>query len=204
LNGKFTFCIESEIVLNIKQNLLGSGKLSDVKMVYSRSEALNQCRKFLEKHHLQTQAMDSTSAAVRFVAEKARDNFKLAAIGTKRAAEIYKLPIIAKNIGDNENNKTRFIVLGRKMSKITGKDKTSLIFGTRNKPGTLLRALEVFDALIINMTTIHSRPSKTKLGEYIFFIDIEGHQEDPRIKIALDILKNKVSFLKILGSYPTI
>ncbi|MDD5547947.1 MAG: prephenate dehydratase domain-containing protein, partial [Candidatus Pacebacteria bacterium] len=138
--------------------------------------------------------------AVKIVSEK--KNSSLAAIGTKQASKIYGVPIIRKNIGDHKNNETRFAVIGKEKNNLSGKDKTSLMFHADNRPGALMRALEIFDVMEINLTMLISRPSKIKLGEYIFFADIEGHQKEPKIKFALETLENKVGSLKILGSYP--
>ncbi len=200
VKNNLPFFIEAEIIWNIRQNLIGFGSISEIKIVYSHPQALGQCRDFLDKLRIETKDANSTSEAVQLIAE--RGDSALAAIGTKRAAEIYNVPIIKEDISDNHNNQTRFIVLGREQKKRTGKDKTSFIFGTENKPGALYRILEVFDVLEINMTMIISRPSKRKLGEYVFFVDVEASQEDEDLRIAFKKIEGRISFLKILGSYP--
>lgn len=194
------FVIEAEIVLPIKQNLVGFGKIEDIKTIYSNPVALAQCRKFIETLKVETKEVDSTSAAIKLIAQ--RRNLTEAAIGPQRAARIYDVPIIKEDIGDYHNNQTRFILLGTKKSQRTGNDKTTLVFGTENKPGALCTVLEVFKDAKINMTMIVSRPSKQKLGEYIFFVDIDGHQDDEKIQRALEEIKKRTTFLKILGSYP--
>jgi len=194
------FLIENEIIYPISQNLVGFGQISDVKIVYSHPQALAQCRNFLNKLGIETKDTDSTSEAVQLVAEG--KNPAIAALGTKRAAEIYYATVIKENVNNNDNNQTRFIVLGKEKKERTEKDKTSFIFGTKDKPGALYGVLEVFDVLRINMTMIISRPSKRRLGEYVFFIDIEGHQQEDDLRVAFRKIKERVSFLKVLGSYP--
>lgn len=194
------FLIEGEIVYPIRQNLIGFGQISDVKIVYSHPQALAQCRNFLNELGVETKDTDSTSEAVQLIVEEKKP--EIAALGTKRAAEIYCATVIKENISDNQNNKTRFIVLGKERKERTGRDKTSFVFGTEDRPGALYRVLEVFDVLRINMTMIISRPSKKSLGEYVFFVDVDGYQEEDDLKIAFRKIKERVSFLKILGSYP--
>ncbi|MCK5122746.1 MAG: prephenate dehydratase [Candidatus Pacebacteria bacterium] len=199
-NGN-SFVIEGEIELPIKQNLIGIDcEISKIETAGSHPQALAQCTNFIEKLGIETISFDSTSAAVEQVAEKQDSSF--AAIGTERAAEIYGLKVIRKNIQDSDNNVTRFLVLGHEANIQTSIDKTSIIFEVNNEPGALLRVLEVFDALDINMTNIVSRPSKKELGKYIFWVDIEGHQDDARINVALEQIKTRTAFLKVLGSYP--
>jgi prephenate dehydratase len=198
------FTIEREILLPIRQNLIGRGDVSEVKKVISHPQALAQCSKFVSSltsiQSIQIEHAESTALAVKLIAE--RGDPGSAAIGTKRAAEIYGLNVIKENIQDLGNNITRFIVLGRDIQSQTGNDKTSLIFELENKPGALVRVLNVFDVLDINMTQIVSRPSKIHLGEYIFWVDIEGHQRDATVVIALEQIKKKTTFFKVLGSYP--
>lgn len=198
--NNFPFVIENEVICPIKQNLIGFGQIPNLEVVYSHPQALAQCRKFLSELGVKTKDTDSTSEAVQLVAEG--KNPTIAALGTKRAAEIYYATVIKENVNDNDNNQTRFIILGKEKKERTEKDKTSFIFGTKDKPGALYRVLEVFDVLRINMTMIISRPSKRRLGEYVFFIDIEGHQQEDDLKIAFRKIKERVSFLKVLGSYP--
>lgn len=199
--NSFSFLIEAEVVWPIIHHLIGFGKISGVKTVYSHPQALAQCRKFLGKLRVGTKDTDSTSEAVRLVAEK--KDPKIAAIGTKQAAKLYRARIIESDIQGSSNNQTRFIVLGNRERRRTGRDKTSFVFGTEDKPGALLRVLEVFDVLEVNMTMIFSRPSKKRLGEYIFFVDVEAHQNGEDLRVAFGKIKGRVSFLRILGSYPS-
>lgn len=198
-NGDYE--ITREIIWNIRSHLIGFGKKGEIRTICSHSQPLDQCQRFLAKMPgIVTQGMTSTSVAVRFVADKKSSEW--AAIGTDRAAEMYGVPIIARNISD-QDNQTRFVVLGGKKSFSTGKDKTSLLFSTANRSGALLRVLEIFDALAINMTTLFSMPSPNKkLGECFFFVDMSGHRRDKDLSVALDKIKTRVEYLKILGSYP--
>lgn len=193
------FVIKREIRLPIEQNLIGIGEISEIKTVISHPQALAQCSNLMEELGVKTESSSSTSAAAELVSE--RESHSIAAIGTKRAAKIYDLKIIRGNIQDSDNNVTRFLVLGHNANVQTGTDKTSVIFELNNEPGALLRVLEVFDALDINMTNIVSRPSKTKLGKYMFWVDIEGHSEDKKVNVALEQIKTRTVFMKVLGSY---
>lgn len=198
LENNLPFQINGEIILSIEHNLIGFGELKNIKTVLSHPQALAQCSKLLTLHKIVIKNTDSTSEAVSLAAA----DKNITAIGTKRAAEIYNVPIILSNINDNYNNQTRFIVLRPTLGSRTGKDKTSFVFETEDKPGALLRVLEVFDVFEINMTMIISRPSKKGLGTYMFFVDVEGHQEDEHLKTAFGLIKEKLGSLKILGSYP--
>ena len=199
-NGDYE--ITREIIWNIRSHLIGFGKKEGIKIVYSHSQPLDQCKVFLGRMRgVITQSTSSTSAAVKLIADQ--KNLAWAAIGTDSAAEMYHVPIIARNISDHHDNQTRFVVLGGKKPSQTNKDKTSLLVGTANRPGALLRVLEIFDALAINMSTLFSLPSPNKkLGESFFFVDVAGHRRDRDLSVALEKIKTRVEYLKILGSYP--
>ncbi|HMK53804.1 MAG TPA: prephenate dehydratase [Methanobacteriaceae archaeon] len=193
--------IEREIILPIRQYLLLNPEtnLEEIEEVYSHSQALAQCRHFLEKLGVSTRATVSTTAA----AEIIKGTRKAAAIGNSRAAEIYGLKIAARDIQDYPNNTTRFVAVGTYDHVLTGKDKTSIVFSLpEDQPGGLYDALGEFAALKINLTKIESRPSKEGLGSYIFFLDFEGHREEDTIRNVLNNIKSKVGYVKILGSYP--
>ncbi|MGR9087447.1 MAG: prephenate dehydratase [Gammaproteobacteria bacterium] len=190
-----------EVELKVHENLMGhAGGLELITEVYSHQQSLAQCRFWLDKHlpHACLTAVASNAEAARL----ASMNRQAAAIAGLAAAEVYQLPVIEKNIEDEANNTTRFIVIGQQMSSSTGKDKTSLVISTGNQPGALYRALEPFARFGIGMVNIESRPSRQGLWEYVFFIDIEGHGDDPNVTEALGILKGNVHMLKLLGSYP--
>jgi prephenate dehydratase len=194
--------IKQEIVIPISHNLLinTDSDIGDIKFVYSHIQALSQCRKFTEKLGLVANSTSSTSAAAEMVKGK-KDS---AAIGTKRAGEIYGLKIAATNIQDYKNNVTRFVVINKTDQEPTGKDKTSIVFSIMDdKPGRLYKILEVFADNNINLTKIESRPSKEKLGSYIFFVDFEGHRADKKIGNILNNIRSNLGYIKVLGSYPT-
>jgi len=193
--------IIGEIILPINHKLLlnKDTSIDEVKTVYSHVQALSQCRKFIEKMNVNPVATSSTSMA----AEMVKSQKYSAAIGTKKAAELYGLKIVADNIQDYDENSTRFIILGKQFHSVTGKDKTSIAFSlNEDKPGGLYDVLGIFTKCNVNLTKIESRPSKKKLGKYIFFIDFQGHVDNIEVKNILNNIKNKVLYVKILGSYP--
>jgi chorismate mutase / prephenate dehydratase len=193
--------IRAEIFLRISHCLLAPGKRMDrIKRVYSVPQALAQCQGWLRTNLPQCALAEaeSTAAAARIVRED-RDG---AAIGSRLAAATYGLNILSAGIEDNPSNTTRFLVMGEGETKMTGTDKTSIIFGTPHVPGALYHALEPFVARRINLMKIESYPLKERLWEYLFFVDFSGHVDDPEIKKSMNALRGKTSFLKILGSYP--
>jgi prephenate dehydratase len=209
--------IKEEIILPIYHNLIAPKevtKLSEITDVISHPQALDQCKEFLRKKlpKAQLHLAYSTADAVKQVAMSLSERISLkgshtysrifAAIGTKASAKLYRLKILAHRISAADNQ-TRFIVLSKSDSMPTGKDKTSIVFSTmRNVPGSLFGILGEFALRKINLTKIESRPSKKALGDYFFFVDMEGHRKNKAVSESLDEIKNKVSFLKVLGSYP--
>jgi len=193
--------ISGEIMTKISHDLLSqSGSAGDIQKIYSHPQALGQCREWLRKHfhHVQLEETGSTAKA----AQLAMEDPKIAAIASSLAAHLYGLKTVASQIEDNLNNYTRFLVLGRQNSEKTGKDKTSILFSISHAPGTLYQVLKPFSEKEINLTKIESRPVKDRPWEYVFFLDFEGHAEDPSVHEALAKLKESVLLLKILGSYP--
>lgn len=190
-----------EVEIRVHQNLMGLGSsLEDVTEVFSHQQSLAQCRQWLDKHlpnAIRTAVSSNTEAA-----RLASVNKQAVAIAGIVAAEIYKLNVFEKNIEDESNNTTRFIIIGQQISASTGNDKTSLVVSTGNQPGALYRILEPFARFNIDMVQIESRPSRQGLWDYVFFIDIEGHSEDEYVNQALMQLKGNVKMLKLLGSYP--
>lgn len=174
--------------------------IDEIKRVYSHPQALGQCRGFINAHKFETIPYYDTAGSVKMLADNRIDG--AAAIASKRAAEIYKMKVIAESIEDDKNNYTRFLVLGREKTEPTGNDKTMIIFATKHIPRALYEALGEFASRNINLTMIISRPIKGRPWEYNFYLDFEGHMDDPKIKECLEGLKRKTSFLKVLGSYP--
>ena len=191
----------AEVLLGIHHHLLARCRTDEIKVVYTKSEVLAQCRKWLQKHlpNARLEEADSTAAA----AEKIAADPHAAAIASKEVAERYDLPILASNIEDHHGNTTRFLVIGQHDSPPSGKDKTALVMSTTDRPGALHDLLEPFHRRGIGLTRIESRPSRKHLWEYVFFIDLQGHREDAEVAAALaDIRKTPDDFLKILGSFP--
>lgn len=172
-----------------------------ISIIMSHPQPLGQCRNYLAKHFPDVAQMEenSTTAAARKVLD---GEGNLAAITSNIAAKMYGLDVLHKNVQDVENNRTRFVVVGKSLRAATGLDKTSIVFSTENKPGSLYKVLDIFSLWDINMTRIESRPSKNALGQYIFFIDIDGHINDQDVFDALTMVKRKTSFYKFIGSYP--
>lgn len=191
-----------ETVLKIVHCLITNPKstLDSIEVVYSHPQALAQCRSFLEKLGCELIPTYDTAGSVRMVKEKKLMN--AGAVASERAAEVYGMKILVMGIADNPNNYTRFFVLAKNDSPPTGNDKTSIIFSTKHVPGALYRALEDFAIRNINLTKIESRPTKEKPWEYNFYLDFEGHRNEERCQEALRGLKEKSSFIKVLGSYP--
>ncbi len=174
--------------------------LETVKKVYSHPQALGQSQGFLKRMGYEVIPTYDTAGSVKMIKdEKIMDG---AAIASATAAEIYDMKILAREIEDNPNNTTRFFILSGKDSPQTGSDKTSVVFLLAHKPGTLYEAIKIFADRNINLTKIESRPTRQKPWEYNFYLDFEGHRKDPNIQEALEQLKEHVTFLKVLGSYP--
>jgi prephenate dehydratase len=195
--------VQREIVLDIHHALITApgADLAGVKTVVSHPQATGQCRKWLARHlpGRTVMAANSTAEAV----QQAVADPTVAAVGTKLAAELYGAHVIEPAIEDYAGNQTRFVVIGRGIRERTGRDKTSLaLFMKKDKPGALLMILSEFAYGEINLTKIQSRPTKRSLGEYMFFVDFEGHIEDAHIRLALDCLRLKLREVKVLGSYP--
>ncbi|HOV25188.1 MAG TPA: prephenate dehydratase [Pseudobacteroides sp.] len=195
--------IKDEVVITIVQNfLIKKGADPDkIRCIVSHPQPIGQCRKFIHSKYpdAEIKYVYSTAGAAEEVAQS--DGSK-AAIGSAIAAKVYDLEILEKGIQDSEVNATRFAVIAANDSERTGNDKTSIVFSTEDKPGSLYRILDIFNLWDINMTRIESRPAKNELGKYIFFIDILGHRDDPDLRDALTMIKRKSSFFKFLGSYP--
>ncbi len=199
---EYNLKIKKEMSLPINHYLCSLGELEDITEVYSHPQALAQCRKFLNNLNITRQEKtDSTSRAAQLVS-KSKDN-KKAAICTKTAAELYSLKTLAEEIQDENSNETVFILLSTTDSEEpTGNDKTSLSFQVKNEPGSLYEVLKILNDNNINMTKIESRPNKRVLGEYIFFVDVDGHRKDEKINETLEVMSNAVQDFKIFGSYP--
>ncbi|RJS88052.1 prephenate dehydratase [Candidatus Bathyarchaeota archaeon] len=191
-----------EIILKITHCLIANPgtKLSDIKVIYSHPQALGQCRAYLESLNCELISTYDTAGSVKMIKEQGLTD--AGAIAGERAAEIYSMNILARDIADNPNNYTRFFVLSKNDAPPSGNDKTSVIFSTKHIPGALYQALGEFAKRKINLTKIESRPTKRRPWEYNFYLDFEGHRSEQRCAEALEGLRSKAVFVKILGSYP--
>jgi chorismate mutase/prephenate dehydratase len=189
--------------LRIHHFLMGSmNSLGRIVRVCSHPQALAQCRAWLDDHLPNVEQVPVSSNAEG--ARRARDEKGTAAIAGDTAAEVYGLKVLAAQIEDRPDNSTRFLVLGRKLFASSGEDRTTLLLSVSRSdaPGALYRLLEPLYRCRISMTRIESRPSRRKKWDYVFFVDIEGHSEDPHVARALQALKKRCSLLRVLGSYP--
>lgn len=196
--------INHEIIIPIEHNLLVTDEISlaEIDNVISHPQALAQCRSFLENNltDYQIHSSNSTAEAVKKLSEL---DDSWAAIGNLQAAKQYQLQVLKQGIQDNRENWTRFVLLSQDDNSQTGQDKTSLICSPlEDHPGALYEILHEFAQREINLTRIESRPAKKLLGDYIFFIDCEGHREESQLREVLQNLKSKTSWYKLLGSYP--
>jgi len=188
-----------EVELRVQQNLLcRSDDIGSIKKIYSHAQSLAQTHGWLSQHLPRAERVPVTSNAD--AARRAAEEAGAAAVAGEAAAERYGLKVLAKGIEDDPNNTTRFLVLGGLDPAPTGKDRTSLVMSAENKPGAVHALLTPLAKHRVSMTRIESRPSRARLWEYMFFIDVEGHQKDERVAAALAELK--APYLKILGSYP--
>ena len=192
-----------EVELRIRHHLMGNlTELARIVRICSHPQSLAQCRQWLEEHLPQVEQVAVSSNAEG--ARRARDEKGTAAIAGETAAEVYGLKVLAAQIEDRADNTTRFLVLGRKLFKPSGEDRTTLLVsvGHTDAPGALHRLLEPLARHRISLTRIESRPSHRRKWDYVFFIDLEGHAEEAHVARALTALKKRASLFRLLGSYP--
>ena len=190
----------AQLILDISHNLLANCAKEKIKQLYSNPQVFGQCNMWLQKNLPLVDKIEvsSTTRAAQLAAREKNS----ACIASLLAAKIYKLKVIARDIEDSPHNITRFLVIGKTDVPQTGEDKTSVMFSIKDSVGALHDMLMPFKKYRINLTKIESRPSKKKAWDYYFFVDLQGHWDEPRVKKALLELENKCTFLKILGSYP--
>ena len=191
----------AEISLKIEQCFLVKDPKAKILRVYSHPHALAQCRDWITKNYPDVEMIPASSTAE--AAKKVAKEDFAAAIASEVAAKIYDLYILQKGIQDSRENFTRFFVIGKILTKPSGRDKTSLVFMVKDKVGSLYEVLEVFNRNNVNLTKIESRPTKKKAWEYMFFVDFKGHVKDKNIAVTIESLKRKSIFVKSLGSYPS-
>ncbi|HVY27540.1 MAG TPA: prephenate dehydratase [Polyangiaceae bacterium] len=192
--------ISGELVLDVELCLLArSADLSQIRRVTSHPQPLGQCKRWLREHLPDAEVVVASSTTT--AAQEAFADPQTAAVGSRLAAEIGLL-VVREGIQDHAGNATRFVIVGRELTKPTGNDKTTLVFKTPHERGALRRVLEVFDQEGLNLTRIESRPLPGQLWEYAFFTDVEGHREDPPVARSLERLRAGGAMVRVLGSYP--
>jgi chorismate mutase / prephenate dehydratase len=199
INSELTIC--AEIVLEIEHHLLSvDGDLGKIQRIYSHPQAVAQCRNWLRKHaaNLSIHEAASTSEAARLAAVD-RDS---AAIASEFAGQYYGLKTIQARIEDLAHNYTRFLVIGKDLGPKSGRDCTAIVFSVKDRPGILYEILGHLASRGINMSKIESRPLKGRAWEYVFFVEMDGHLTDPKIREALKELEGDCAFVRVLGSFP--
>ncbi|NIM28359.1 MAG: prephenate dehydratase [Gammaproteobacteria bacterium] len=190
-----------EVELAVHHCLLGSaGDLEDIARIYSHQQSFGQCRRWLDANL--PKVPRETVASNGEAARRASGEKGSAAIAGERAAADHGLRVLVRNIEDEPENTTRFVILGRQAVGATGSDKTSVLFSTKDRPGALYELLRAFKERDINMTRIESRPSHRGKWSYVFYVDFEGHADDANVTEALAELEERAPFYKFLGSYP--
>ncbi len=193
--------IIAEVLLRISHNLLSlSGRREEVRRIYSHPHAIAQCRRWVEAHFPDVPVLDASSTAQ--AAKIAAEDPGVAAIAGELAGDLYGLKPVEARIEDNPKNFTRFLVIGKQIPGRSDQDKTSVLFAVKDAVGALYNMLQPFSRHGVNLTKIESRPLKEKAWEYVFFVDCEGHVDDPSVHRALEELAAQCTLLKVLGSYP--
>jgi chorismate mutase/prephenate dehydratase len=192
--------ISAEVRLRIHHNLMANCDQQEIRRVYSKPQVLSQCRNWLSKNVPHASLHEVASSAT--AAELAQREPGAAAVASRQAAVRYSLRILFPNIEDSPYNETRFAVIGGQEPPRTGHDKTAVMFKIHHQPGALVDTLNIFKQNKLNLTWIESFPAKGPKQEYVFFVDFEGHAEDPKVKRALGALKEYCDQLSVLGSFP--
>lgn len=194
--------IFAEVILKVSHCLMAlpGQKFTDITTIHSHPQALAQCEQFLSKLKVEIVPSYDTAGSAKMIKEKKLKN--CAAIASRRAADIYSLEILAPEIETSANNYTRFVAVSKRKAKPAQRNKTSLVFATEHRPGSLYRILGIFATRNINLTKLESRPSQIKPWEYVFYADFEGHLDGEVYQEAMRELQKETTFIKILGSYP--
>lgn len=190
----------SQVILDVMHNLLANCAKDKIRRVYSNPNVFGQCRKWLQDNLKQAELIE-VSSTTRAAQIASKEKYS-ACIASALAAKVYRLKVVASDIEDSAHNITRFMVIGTTDVRPTGYDRTSVMFSIKDRVGALHDMLVPFKKYGINLTKIESRPSKKKAWDYYFFVDLDGHRANPRVKKALAELESKCNFLKVLGSYP--
>ena len=190
-----------EISLPVHHCFISKSKVNKgINKIYAHGQSIAQCHDWLTNNQPNAERIAVSSNAEG--AKMASKDRKAAAIASSQAAELYKLNILSENIEDETNNTTRFLVISKDIIDRSGSDKTSIVVATKNRPGAIAELVAPFSKNKVSMTKLESRPAKMGLWEYVFFVDIEGHQSDKKVSAALKEVDQNASFMKILGSYP--
>jgi len=192
--------VSGEVEMRIHHTLLGKCPRTEVQEVYSRPQALSQCRNWLAKHLPAARTIEVTSTST--AAQLAKEKPGAAAIASLEAGVHYRLDVLAENIEDNPSNATRFAVIGGDAPPRTGNDRTAMLFQVEHRPGALAEAMNIFKRNRVNLTWIESFPVPNSDRAYLFFVEMEGHETDARLRRAVTALKRKALRLEILGSFP--
>jgi chorismate mutase/prephenate dehydratase len=193
--------ITAEVAMQVSQCLLTrSGTLDGIKKVYSHPQALGQCRRWLSTNLPEVSQIEVASTAL--AARLTRDDPEAAAVASELAGQLYDLGMAKRKIEDEVRNVTRFLVIGKTRPPATGRDKTTILFSMKDRAGVLYEVLRPLAEAGINLSRIESRPSRKRLWDYLFFIDVDGHDSDPVVKGALLALHEHCELVKVLGSYP--
>jgi chorismate mutase / prephenate dehydratase len=194
-------CITAEIATTVSHCLLTrAGTLEGVQKIYSHPQALAQCRQWLSANLPNVAQIEVASTAL--AARLTRDDPVAAAVASELAGQLYDLKIARNKIEDEVRNVTRFLVVGREPAPPTGRDKTSILFSLKDEAGVLFKVLQPLADAGLNLSRIESRPSRKKLWDYVFFIDVDGHASEPSVQGAIRALEERCQFVKMLGSYP--
>ncbi len=200
LDSSLKIC--GEVVLRIHQHMMVSEntRRDHITRIYSHAQSFAQCRKWLDSHWPMAERVAVSSNAE--AAKRIKGEWNSAAIAGDMAAEMYGLEKIAEKIEDRPDNSTRFLIIGNQPVPPSGDDKTSVVISMRNQPGALHAILEPFHVHNIDLTRVETRPSRTGIWNYVFFVDFEGHQDDPVVRKVLEKLGERANDLRVLGSYP--
>ncbi len=199
-----SYFISAEVVFPIKQSLMASRScdLSDIKIVYAHEQSTRQCSAFLHEQlpHVELVFVASNGVAAQMVQESSE---VVACLGYEGAADLFDLVVLKSHIQDDDSNQTRFVLISSQQQSISGNDKTSFVFSTyKDKPGSLCNILSLLSSESINLTRISSKPTANDLGEYLFFIDCDGHALDTTLQKCLKKIQAECLYYKFLGSYP--
>ena len=200
LDSSLKIC--GEVVLRIHQHMMVSEntRREHITRIYSHAQSFAQCRKWLDSHWPMAERVAVSSNAE--AAKRIKGEWNSAAIAGDMAAEMYGLEKIAEKIEDRPDNSTRFLIIGNEPVPPSGNDKTSVVISMRNQPGALHAILEPFHVHNLDLTRVETRPSRTGIWNYVFFVDFEGHQEDPVVRKVFEKLGERANDLRVLGSYP--